>query len=270
MPHFPFVGDTLRCELGDHLDPMLGHPKTQSLLRNSILKALSPLEFSRISRFLQPFALKERAVLQEYKRRIQYIHFIETGIVSRRTIEPGNVLETAIVGSQGAIGVSVALGSLISMDQSIVLFPGSAFRISTEDLFLAMQEQPRIRECILCYVQALMSHGSQTALCGARHVLEKRLACWLCLARDFSGRDVLPITHDKLSMILGLRRAGVSEALSRFEEQRLVRKMRGLLEITRCEELERMACRCYGAITNAYQLAELPTSRDGAIGTETS
>jgi hypothetical protein len=83
------------------------------------------------------------------------------------------------------------------MHQSIVLVSGSALRIYADDLRRLMAKGPQIREHLLQYIEALMIHGSQTALCGVRHELEQRLACWLCVAYDALEGNVLPITHDR-------------------------------------------------------------------------
>jgi CRP-like cAMP-binding protein len=97
-----------------------------------------------------------------------------------------------------------------------------------------------------------MIHSSLTALCGVRHELEPRLASWLCLASDSLDGSVLPITHDHLFMILGLRRAGVTETLAKFEETGLIRKMRGVLEVCDSKRLEQKACGCYQIISKSY------------------
>jgi CRP-like cAMP-binding protein len=116
-----------------------------------------------------------------------------------------------------------------------------------------MRERPAIREHLLQYVQSLMIHSSQMSLCGVRHELEQRLASWLCLACDALDGNVLPITHDHVSMILGLRRAGVTEALNRFEEEGLVRKTRGVLQVPDRRLLRQKACGCYAVVANEYE-----------------
>jgi CRP-like cAMP-binding protein len=223
--------------------------------KNIILGNLSLVDFACLRPFLECIPLKERAVLQELKQRVEYINFVETGIVSLRTLATGSILETAMVGRQGAVGASIVLGTDTSIHQSVVLVSGSALRIQVDDLHRLMHERPQIRATLLQYVQALMIHVSQTALCGVRHELEQRLACWLCLACDALDGDVLPITHDDLSVILGLRRSGVTETLNRFEEEGLVRKMRGVLQIRERGRLEKKACGCYGIVTKGYHSA---------------
>ncbi|MCP1737900.1 CRP-like cAMP-binding protein [Bradyrhizobium japonicum] len=113
-----------------------------------------------------------------------------------------------------------------------------------------MKVHPEIRDHLFEYVQALTFQCVQTGLCGVRHHREQRLASWICLAGDDSR--VLPVTHDYLSSVLGLRRAGVTETLIRFEEQALIRKMRGVLQIDEHKLLENKAYRCYKFVSAAY------------------
>jgi CRP-like cAMP-binding protein len=221
--------------------------------RNGILAGLPLEDLAFLCRFLRPVSLKERVVLQQPTQRIQYVDFIETGMISLRTLGAGDSLETALIGSQGAAGTSLALGCEISAFQSIVVAPGLALRIHADDLRRAMRERPTIREHLLRYLHALMVHGAQTALCGMKHDLEQRLACWLGLACDALGSQILPITHEDLSTILGLRRPSVTEMLNRMEEDGLIRKMRGVMEIRDRARLALRMCGCHAVITSAYR-----------------
>jgi CRP-like cAMP-binding protein len=231
---------------------MMAQWRKRQLARNHILATLSLSDFDYIRPFLEPVALKERSVLQEPGTPVEYVNFVETGIVSLMTLAAGSIIETAMVGSRGFAPVSVALGARTSEHRSMVLVPGVALRVHTDDLARVTYERPHIGKHFLRYVQSLVVHCSQNALCGVCHQLEQRLACWLCLACDAREGDVLPITHDHISMILGLRRAGVTETLNRFEEQGLVRKTRGILQVRDRQLLERKACGCYRTIANAY------------------
>jgi hypothetical protein len=168
------------------------------------------------------------------------------------TLASGCFLETATVGFRGFAPVSVVLGATASAHRSIVLASGSALRIRADDLGHVMRERPSIREHLLQYVQSIMIHGSQTALCGVRHQLEQRLSSWLCLASDALDSNVIKITHDRLSDITGLRRAGITQALTRLEGRGVVRKMRGSLQIQDRKLLEKQACSCYKIIADAH------------------
>lgn len=231
-------------------------------LKNEILARVSLQELSAIGEFLEPIVLKERMVLQEPKRPLDYVYFVESGLVSLRIVTAGSVLETAVIGYGGAIGAALLFGPHLATHQSVVLFPGGALRICVEDLRRVMREHSEIREHLLRYVHALSLHCAQTGLCGVRHDRARRLACWLCLASDALDADVLPVTHDYLSSVLALRRAGVTETLIRFEEQRLIRKARGVLRIEERARLEQRACECYKLISGTYASTEFVSAMD--------
>lgn len=225
---------------------------TRAFVKNAILARISLQDLAAIGEFLEPIVLRERMVLQESKRHLDHVYFIESGLVSLRIVAAESILETAIIGYRGAIGASLLGGAHLSMHQSVVLCPGSAHRIPVEELRRVMNERPEIREHLSRYDQALASHCALTGLCGVRHGREKRLASWLCLASDAVDAHVLPVTHEYLSSVLGLRRAGITETLNRFEEQRLIRKRRGVLQIDERKGLEQRACGCYKLISERY------------------
>ncbi|WP_353705808.1 helix-turn-helix domain-containing protein [Bradyrhizobium sp. INPA03-11B] len=116
-----------------------------------------------------------------------------------------------------------------------------------------MLELPQLRVRVLQHVQALLVHSSQVALCGVRHRLEERLACWLCLACRAGQSSVVPITHEDLSTILGMRRAGITEVLTRFERDGLIVKTRGALQVRDLHRLEQRACCCRRIICEAHR-----------------
>lgn len=239
------------------MQPLLHGPRTahrdgRFFLKNEILARLSLRDLAAIGKFLEPIVVRERMVLQEPKKEPDYVYFIESGLVSLRIVAAGSIFETALIGRGGAVGASFLVGGHLSTHQSVVLFPGSAHRIRVEDLLQVMNERPEIRDHLSRYVQALSLHCAQSGFCGVWHSREKRLASWLCFASDALDAHVLPVTHDYLSSVLGLRRAGVTETLIRFEEHGLIRKMRGVLQIDERKCLERKACCCYKLISSAY------------------
>ncbi|RXG90897.1 Crp/Fnr family transcriptional regulator [Bradyrhizobium vignae] len=225
-------------------------------VKNAILARFSLQDRAALDQFLEPIVLRERTILLSPKSHLDYVYFIESGLVSLRIVATGSILETAVIGYRGAVGASLLLGGHLSTHQCVVLLTGTAYRIPVEDLRRVMDERPQIREHLFRYVQALGVHCAQTGLCGVRHDREKRLASWLCLASDAVGAHVLPVTHDYLSSVLGLRRASVTETLIRFQEQKLIRQMRGALQIDERKALEQRACGCYKLISDSYASSE--------------
>lgn len=227
-------------------------PGTYPGVRNAVLARVSLQDLAAMAKFLEPVVLNERMVLQERKKPPEYVYFVESGLVSLRIVAAGSILETAVIGYQGAVGASFFTGGHLSTLEAVALFPGSGHRIGVEDLRRMMNERPEIQGNLFQYAQALALHCAQTGLCAVRHRREERLASWLCLASDAAGTHVLPVTHEYLSSVLGLRRATVTETLIRFEEQGLIRKMRGVLHIDERSDLERRACGCYKLVSEAY------------------
>lgn len=219
-------------------------------------------DFERLRPCLQRVILKQRSVLQERHKRIEHVHFIESGIVSLRAIANGTAVETAILGNRGVGEAGIACGVEQSLHQAVVLISGCALRVDIGDLRNAMAECPGIRERLLRFVEPLIVHSSQTALCGMRHDLHQRIACWLSLICDAAQCKNVPITQDHLSFILGARRPSVTEELARFEQLGLIAKTRGVLEILDREMLRQAACECLDIIGRSYGRAELISVRN--------
>jgi CRP-like cAMP-binding protein len=215
---------------------------------------MDPGAFDRLRSHLTAVVLQRRDVLQEHNRPIDYVYFIERGVASlfARTRRDGPV-EVAMVGRLGFVGVAVVLGTMRSPNRALMGVPGEALRIASHELRRAMDDCPGIRNRLLTYVHALLIQNTQTALCNARHEIEERLCRWLLLASDRLDEHVIPLTHEMLSMILGVRRAGVTETLSHLERVGAVKKARGAIEIVDRAILEQRTCECYRIITSEYR-----------------
>jgi CRP-like cAMP-binding protein len=223
------------------------------VVQNRLLAAMAPATFDHLRPWLQPIVLKRRAILQEQNRRIEHIYFIEQGFASvfARTQRDGPV-EAYIVGRMGLVGVSAVLGTMRSPARCLMEVPGQALRINAVDLRRIMDDSPAVRQHLLNYVHALLIQNTQLALCNVRHELEQRLCRWLLLVSDRLDEMAIPLTHDQLSMILGVRRASVTTTLANLEEAGAVVKSRRAIEITNRTILEKKTCECYRIIASEY------------------
>jgi CRP-like cAMP-binding protein len=250
--HFTATDMPIFCCPAAGLPGVMGAPLT--FVQNRILASMTPDSFDCIRAFLQPIALKRRAILQEHNRPIEHVYFIERGVASlfARTQRDGPV-EVAIVGRLAFVGVGAVLGTMRSPNRCVMEVPGEALRIASKDLQRVMDDSPGVRQHLLKYIHALLVQNTQTALCNVRHELEERLCRWLLLAADRLDDKVIPLTHDQLAMILGVRRAGVTTALSVLEEMRAVIKTRGAIQIADRAMLENKTCECYRIIASEYR-----------------
>jgi CRP-like cAMP-binding protein len=96
-----------------------------------------------------------------------------------------------------------------------------------------MEQSRSLQRSLLSYAHSFLNQTSRTALSNGTATLEERLARWLLMANDRLGGDNVPLTHEFLSLMLGVRRAGVTVALH-FREQRgiiqLARKQINILD----------------------------------------
>jgi CRP-like cAMP-binding protein len=223
------------------------------IIRNQILLSLPSEELKAIKPYICSVGLRDRAVIHELGEPIEYVYFIESGVVSLMNLTAGSLMETATAGQNGAAGGIVALGTVTSVHHSIVLIGGRASRIATNDLLRFMTEGHSIRSRLMQNALAVLIHGSQTALCAARHELEQRLSCWLSTTCDALDGGPIAMTHERLADILGVRRAGLSESLTQLEMNGIIRKSRGLIHVCAPVQLRQRACDCYRIISNGYR-----------------
>ncbi len=164
----------------------------------------------------------------------------------------GAAVEVGIAGREGMLGVQAVLGDDISLNEAMVQIPGSALRLPAEVLRREAQTSVQLRGVLLRYVQAYLNSATQSAACNRAHLLEQRLARWLLTARDRAGADRLPLTHEFIAMMLGVRRAGVTVAAQSLQSAGLIHYAHGRITIADREGLEAAACECYEVTTREY------------------
>src|SRR4051794_17624240 len=186
----------------------------QSSLRNRLLTAMSAQDYGLLQANLEPVPLALREVLIEPRKPIKHVHFIESGLASVIAVSPGRAeLEVAHVGREGLTGGSVVNGVDRTPNRIFIQVKGSAFRLCANYLTEAMEESPSLRTLLLRYMQTFLIQMAQSALANGRYTIHERLARWLLMCHDRIDGDNLPLTHDLVSVMLGVRRAGVTEAL---------------------------------------------------------
>jgi len=150
------------------------------------------------------------------------------------------------------LGVQVLLGDDTSLNEAMVQIPGSALRLPAAVLRHEADASPELRTVMLRYAQAFLNAATQSAACNRAHLLEQRLARWLLTARDRAGDDRLPLTHEFIAMMLGVRRAGVTVAAQSLQSAGLIHYAHGRITIADREGLEVAACECYEVIKRDY------------------
>lgn len=212
---------------------------------NRLLAALPPDDFIRFFSRLEPLTLPLRHTLQDATQPIEHVCFVEEGVCSVLNImTDGSTIEVGMIGNEGMVGVSALLGGGPS-PHVVAQIPGKALWMPLAQCKRAFDESAAVRSVLLGFAGALLRLSSQTAACNRLHSIEERCARWLLMARDRVQTDRMPMTHEFLASMLGVRRAGVTTTAQELQRSGLISYRQG--EITICDRdgLEALACECY-------------------------
>jgi CRP-like cAMP-binding protein len=194
-------------------------------------------------------SLPQGLVLQEQEALVEDVYFPSSGVISLISVmEGGEVVETATVGREGAVGAFGGLGPWRAFTRAVVQVPGAAAVISVARFQAAAGQSSRIRNLILRYKETLLAQVQQTAACNALHPLEARLARWLLQTLDRADDPALPLTQDLMARMLAVRRTTVTLIAGQLQEAGLISYRRGHLHVLDRSRLEETACECYGTI----------------------
>ena len=223
------------------------------VLHNHVLQALSVQDFSVLQPQLEPVFLPVGLHLVEPDMPIEHVYFLEQGIASVLAVTPqGRRIEVGIIGHEGLTGTPVLLGADRTPHECFIQTAGEGLRIRANDLRRAMAASPSLQQHLLRFAHAFMIQMGQTALSNASHVLEQRLARWLLMCHDRVDGDKLSTTHEFLSLMLGVRRAGVTVALQALEDRGLIATKRGQVTVLDRATLEEVAGDSYGVSEAEY------------------
>jgi len=222
-------------------------------LKNYLLAALPADEFDRINRHLEPITLKLGTVLHETGDKMNNVYFPTTAIFSLLYLmENGSTAEIGIVGNDGVLGIELFMGGETTNNRAIVQSAGDAFRMNSKELKAEFTLGGVFHRLLLRYTQALMTQISQTAVCNRLHTVEQQLCRWLLLSHDRLDSDVLVMTHDLISNMLGVRREGITLAAHKLAELNLIKNRRGTITILDRQGLESAVCECYKVVSVEY------------------
>src|SRR5918997_97423 len=201
----------------------MAHPtQHRPSARNGLLAALPPEDWARLEPRLEAVELPFDQTVHAAGGPVDAAFFVETGMVSLLvTLEGGEQVEAGIAGPEGLVGLPLVYGDSRSLTEARVQMEGTALRLGAA-AFRAEMERSAAFRALLRYALAFHAQVTLTAACNARHALEHRLARWLLTAHDRAGADEFSMTHDFLSMMLGVRRPGVTIAAGILQKAGLI------------------------------------------------
>jgi len=228
--------------------------KTKAAGGNRILAALSREDADRLKPHLQDITVEPRQVLFEPGRATTRAYFLHDAFVSILTaFEDGPTVETATIGPEGVVGLSLLANSSVSPGRAVVQRGGTASMISTDRLQRAMNESPSLRTLLGRYVHAFLAQALQTVACNAVHSTSERMARRLLMSADRTDGTGFSLTHECLADMLGVGRPTVSLTARTLQTAGLIQYRRGMMQVVDRPGLEAASCPCYAVIRRAYE-----------------
>ena len=228
-----------------------------------LLASLPPRDVDQIRRDLERVRLDAERALAHAHAPVRRVFFPESGLVALSvTMADGRTAGVTIVGSEGIVGISAALGGLGVMDAA-VLVPGVAQSMPAERFRAAMRQSEALRRCVDRYAIALLGPLAQTVACNRLHSLDQRAARWLLLARDRMASSSFPLTQESFADLLGVSRPAVSTVGARFSREGAAEFRRGTVHVLDAARLEKASCECLGA--DRELLEPVAASQEGGI-----
>ena len=222
--------------------------------RNRLLGAMPRADLGRLQPHLEPVSLALRQQIEEPDTPVTHAYFVEQGFISVVAIGPQRQhIEVGLIGPEGMTGLPLLLGDNRSPNATFVQAVGHAHRISAVALRKAMESSRTLQPLLLRFAQTFMVQASQTAVANGRSNLDERLARWILMAQDRLAGDHLPLTHAFLAIMLGVRRAGVTDTLNLLEGEGLIRAQRGAITVLNRTGLEQRASHSYGVPEFEYR-----------------
>lgn len=227
--------------------------------KNFILAGLTRNDAARMADYLEPVELKQHHIVHEAHEEHTRMYFVEAGMVSLvSTTGRGADVETGIVGHEGASGIALFHNVAMAYDRGVVQVAGHGQVLEAEALPALLLACPSLREGLHRFAYGLNALTAYASACNRRHTVDQRLARWLLLVQDRVQTPNLPLTHQFMAQMLGVRRSSVTVVAEHLRSQGLIHYTRGNVRVIDRAGLEAVACECYRAMQFAFAAAGLP------------
>jgi CRP-like cAMP-binding protein len=217
-----------------------------ALTDNNLIAAMNRDDRDLLSRVAEIIAVRTGKVLYDPGDVVTAAYFpLGSSLASFLVpMDSGSVVETAMVGREGAIGGIVSQGRLAAYARCCTMHGGAFARISSADLEEAKARSPSLRHFFSRYADCLLAQIFQSVACNATHTVDARAAKWLTASVERTGMNDVTMTQDQLASMLGVGRSYASRQIQRLKAEGLIRTRRGGIMVTDYEGLRRRACGC--------------------------
>jgi CRP-like cAMP-binding protein len=214
---------------------------------NRMLAMLPSDDYQRVSSDLTWRPLKVRQVLHKHGEPVSEIYFPGRSVCSiTKVMEDGGVVEVAMVGREGLVGIGAVFGAPVSSGEAFVQIAAEPAAVMSIDAFRReMERRGAFYDRVTRYSQAFVNMLMQSVACNGLHSAEERCCRWLLMTQDRIVQDEFPLTHELLAIMLGVRRPTVTLVMAELTRAGIISHVRGHVRIVDRAGLEKATCECY-------------------------
>lgn len=229
--------------------PTTPPPEPDAALDNQLLASLPRAEYERLRPHLELVSFTLGQVLYDVGEPITDVYFPLRSLISLiNSALAGSETEFGLVGNEGMVGVPALLGGESTLSRAIVQVADGAMKMDAQVLKAEFERGGVLQQQILLYLQLLLTQTAQNTTCRIHHQIELRLARWLLSVQDRLQCDELPLTQKYIALLLGTRRASITEAAGQLQQAGMIHYSRGRITIRDRSALEQAACECYALL----------------------
>lgn len=219
--------------------------------RNRFIRALPPDTGAMLRRELQRVGLRRDEALLTAGETAPYVYFpSDCMLAALYPMADGRITGVRTIGPEGVAGVCSILDEHPRSTQIVVLQPGTAYRLPARRMRHFLRDGA-LGDFFLRYMRFQFALMSQTIACTRHHRLQQQLCSWLLQARERLDTECINMTHQSIATMLGVRRAGISDAIGKLQAQGLIQTRRGWIEIRDGAGLEALSCDCHRQVSTA-------------------
>ncbi len=229
------------------------HLKTHSPNQNHLVAALPDAEFEALAPHLEAWPLALGDMVYEPGQQLQHAYFPTSAVVSLHYVtSSGAAAQSASVGNEGVVGVSLFLGGDTTPSSAVVQTAGHAYRLDRHRLKRAFHVGGALQGLLLRYTQALITQVEQTAACNRHHSVEQQLCRWLLVTLDRGPARELVMTQELVASMLGVRRESVTDAARKLQLGGYIRYRRGHITVVDPAGMATRVCECYAVVKTEH------------------
>lgn len=220
---------------------------------NQLIERLPRKERNEFLKCCEPVELVFGTTLCEPNQPFQSVYFPLSGFISLLIkIGDHQPLETALIGNEGMLGATLALGVKTAPMRAVVQGAGTALRMTVAQCQMELRDSTNLLRIFNRYLYIQIAQLSQNGACSHFHKVEPRLVRWLLMTHDRAHADHFYLTHEHLADMLGVRRSSITIAAGMLQRKKLISYNRGKIVILDRKRLEAASCECYDIMSGHY------------------